>query len=172
MRAAYTTTPFSVPHCPAGTSRTIGALILYGAVWTAVTEPPGLIAEVRLHQVLAILVNSLLPRPPTGPAWLSAASTSARCEPVPAFLLIPDLSIHPARPSAASAASRCEPVPAFPLLPGLSTCPAWPSAASAASRCKPFSPNRLTPASRAQASGPTLWQQAPGNRQPPAMLLC
>ena len=35
-------------------SRTTGALILYGAVWTAVTEPPGLIAEVRLHQVLAI----------------------------------------------------------------------------------------------------------------------
>ena len=54
MDLAYTTTPFSVPHCPAGTSRTIGALILYGAVWTAVTEPPGLIAEVRLHQVLAI----------------------------------------------------------------------------------------------------------------------
>ena len=51
---AYTTGPFSVPHCPAGTSRTTGALILYGAVWTAVTEPPGLIAEVRLHQVLAI----------------------------------------------------------------------------------------------------------------------
>ena len=51
---AYTTGPFSVPHCPAGTSRTTGALVLYGAVWTAVTEPPGLIAEVRLHQVLAI----------------------------------------------------------------------------------------------------------------------
>ena len=51
---AYTTGPFSVPHCLAGTSRTTGALILYGAVWTAVTEPLGLIAEVRLHQVLAI----------------------------------------------------------------------------------------------------------------------
>ena len=54
MDLAYITGPFPVPHSPAGTSRTIGALTLYGAVWTAVTEPPGLITEVRLHQVLAI----------------------------------------------------------------------------------------------------------------------
>ena len=49
--------------------------------------------------------------------------------------------------SAASAASKCEPVPAFLLLPRPPTGPAWPSAASAAAGCEPFSPNRLTPAS-------------------------
>ena len=60
------------------------------------------------------------------PAWLSPASTSARCEP---FL-------------------------ANSLLPGPPTCPARPSAASVAARCEPFSPNRLTPASRDSGSGP------------------
>ena len=123
---AYTTGPFSVPHCPAGTSRTTGALILYGAVWTAVTEPPGLIAEVRLHQVLAIFGEF-------------AATWTGTC---------------PALPSATSAAARCEPIPVFPLLPGLPTCPAWPSAASAPARCEPFSANRLTPSSRDSGSGP------------------
>ena len=54
----------------------------------------------------------------------------------------------PVWPSATSASARCEPVPAFPLLPGPPTCPAKPSAASAAARCEPFSLNRLTPASR------------------------
>ncbi len=47
-----------------------------------------------------------------------------------------------------SAAARCEPVPAFPLLPKPPICLAWPSAASAPARCEPFSPNRLTPAPR------------------------
>ena len=37
---AYTTGPFPVPRCPAGASRTTGALILYGAVWAAVIGPP------------------------------------------------------------------------------------------------------------------------------------
>ena len=58
------------------------------------------------------------------------------------------LPVAPARPSAPSALARCEPFPAFPLLPGSSTCPAWPSAASASARCEPFSANRLTPVSR------------------------
>ena len=60
----------------------------------------------------------------------------------------------PVWPSAAPAPARCEPVPAFPLLPGPPTCPAKPSAASAASRCEPFSPNRLTPAPCNSGSGP------------------
>ena len=46
-----------------------------------------------------------------------------------------------------SADSRCEPFPAFPLLPGPSTHPAGPSAASVAAGYEPFSANRLTPAS-------------------------
>ena len=91
MSLAYATGPFSVPHGPAGAPRTTGGQILYGA----------------------------LQSPPQNSPWSSLKS----------------------------APTRCEPIPAFPLLPGLSTCPAWPSAASAASRCKPFSPNRLTPAS-------------------------
>ncbi len=37
MSLAYATGPFSVPHCPAGASRTTGALILYGTSGTAVT---------------------------------------------------------------------------------------------------------------------------------------
>ena len=53
-----------------------------------------------------------------------------------------------------SADSRCEPIPAFRLLPGPSTCPAWPSAASASARCELFPTNRLTPASRNSGSGP------------------
>ena len=81
-------------------------------------------------------------------------SAPARCEPVPAFSLIPDLSTCPAWPSAASTSTRCEPIPAFPLLPRPSTCPAWPSAASASARCEPFSPNRLTPVSRSSGSRP------------------
>ena len=56
--------------------------------------------------------------------------------------------------SAASAAARCEPFPAFPLLPGPSTCLAWLSAASVAAGCEPFSANRLTPASRNSGAWP------------------
>ena len=33
MSLAYTTWPFSVPHCPARPSRTTEGLILYGAMW-------------------------------------------------------------------------------------------------------------------------------------------
>ena len=117
MSLACATGPFSVPHGPAGPSRTAGGQILYGALQPPPQNSPWLIAEVR---------------PPT----------------------------------------RCEPIPAFPLLPETPTCLAWPSAASTSARCEPFSPNRLTPASRAQAPGPALWRQTPGNRQPPAMLLC
>ena len=57
-------------------------------------------------------------------------------------------------PSAASVSARCEPVPTFPLPPGPPTCLAWPSAAPVASRCEPFSPNRLIPASRDSGSWP------------------
>ena len=60
----------------------------------------------------------------------------------------------PARPYAAPAPARCEPVPAFLLLPRPSTCPAWPSAASVAAGCEPFSQNRLTPVSRDLGSWP------------------
>ena len=48
---AYTTGPFSAPHCPARPSRTTEGLILYVAVVPAVTGPSGLIAEDRRHQV-------------------------------------------------------------------------------------------------------------------------
>ena len=107
----------------------------------------------------------LIPDPSTCPAWPSAASVAARCEPVLAFPLIPDPSTYPEWSSAASVASRCEPVPAFPLIPDPSTYPAWPSAASAASRCEPFSPNRLIPASRDSGSRPgTLAADARGVR--------
>ena len=40
MCLAYTTGPFSVPHCPARSSRTTEGLILYDASGTAATEPP------------------------------------------------------------------------------------------------------------------------------------
>ena len=145
MSLAYATGPFSVPHGPAGPSRTTGGQILYGAL----QSPPQ--------------KNS--PRS-------SLKSAPTRCEPIPAFPLLPEPPICPPFASVTGATSRCEPIPAFPLLPETPTCLAWPSAASTSVRCEPFSPNRLTPASRAQAPGPTLWQQAPGNRQPPAMLLC
>ena len=63
----------------------------------------------------------------------------------------------PARPSATSAPARCEPIPAFPLLPGPPTCPARPSAAPAASRCEPFSaPDRQAAAELCVANG--CWQ--------------
>ena len=87
----------------------------------------------------------LIPDPSTYPAWSSAASAAARCEPVPAFPLIPDPSTYPAWSSAASAAARCEPVPAFPLIPDPSTYPAWSSAASAAARCEPVPAFPLIP---------------------------
>ena len=84
----------------------------------------------------------------------SAASVAARCEPVPAFPLLPRPSTCPVRPSAAPVAAMCEPIPAFPLLPGSPTCPERPSAASTSARCEPFSANRLTPASRDSGSWP------------------
>ena len=74
----------------------------------------------------------------TPPARPSAASASARCEPIPAFPLPPEPPTCPVWPSAAPASARYEPIPAFPLLPGSSTCPAWPSAALASVRCEPF----------------------------------
>lgn len=40
MCLAYTTGPFSVPHCPAMASRTTEGPILYDASGTAATEPP------------------------------------------------------------------------------------------------------------------------------------
>ena len=49
-----TQTPFSVPHGPAGAPRTTGGQILYGALQPPPQNIPWLIAEVRLHQVLAI----------------------------------------------------------------------------------------------------------------------
>ena len=100
MSLAYATGPFSVPRGPAGAPRTTGGQILYGA----------------------------LQSPPQNSPWSSLKSAPA----------------------------RCEPIPAFPLLPETPTCPAWPSAASTSVRCEPFSPNRLTPASRAQAPGAPL----------------
>ena len=67
---------------------------------------------------------------PVAPARPSAASTSARCEPISAFPLLPGPSTCPAWPSVASVAARCEPIPAFPLPPGPSACHARPFAAS------------------------------------------
>ena len=124
------------------------------------------------------------------PRMVPAASVASRCEPVPAFPLIPDPSTYPAWSSAASAAAMCEPVPAFPLIPDPSTCPAWPSAASVTARCEtvpafPLIPDPSTcPAwslrhpplpgvSRfrrigsylrrvTRAPGPALWRRAPG----------
>ena len=94
------------------------------------------------------------PQPHPALAWLSAASASARCEPVPAFPLLPGPSPCLARPSAAPTSARCEPFLANSLLPGPSTHPAWPSAASASARYEPFPTNRLTPASRNSGTRP------------------
>ena len=55
---------------------------------------------------------------------------------------------HTAAP-VTDATARCEPIPAFPLRPEMPTGPVWPSAASTPARCEPLSPDRLTPASRA-----------------------
>ena len=94
---AYTTGPFPVPRCPAGASRTTGALILYGAMGG------------RRH------------RTASGSSLKSAA---AGCEPFLVNSLLPGpLTCTPAA-SVTDATSRCEPIPAFPLLPGPSTCPA------------------------------------------------
>ena len=89
----------------------------------------------------------------TPPARPSAAPASARCEPVPAFPLLPGPPTCPAKPSAAPVASRCEPFSVNSLPPGPSTNLAWLSAASAPARCEPFSANRLTPASRNSGAG-------------------
>ena len=118
MSLAYATGPFSVPHGPAGPSRTTGGQILYGAL-----QPP-----------------------PQKSPWSSLKSAPTRCEPIPAFPLLPEPPICTPSASVTGATSRCEPIPAFPLLPETPTCPAWPSAASTSARCEPFSPNRLTPA--------------------------
>ena len=58
---------------------------------------------------LPVLIRSR--RNATCPVWPSAACTSARCEPVPAFPLLPGPSTHPVWPSAAPAPARCEPAP-------------------------------------------------------------
>ena len=84
----------------------------------------------------------------------SLKSAPTRCEPIPAFPLLPETPTCLAWPSAASAPARCEPIPAFPLIPDPSTHSAWPSAAPVAARCEPFSPNRLTPASCDSGSRP------------------
>ena len=96
------------------------------------------------------------------PRMVPTASVTARCEPVPAFPLIPDPSTYPAWSSAASAAARCEPVPAFPLIPDPSTYPAWPAAASAAPGVSRF--RRIGSYLRrvTRAPGPVLWQRTPG----------
>ena len=94
------------------------------------------------------------PQPHPALAWLSAASASARREPVPAFPLLPGPSPCLARPSAAPTSARCEPFLANSLLPGPSTHPAWPSAASASARYEPFPTKRLTPASRNSGTRP------------------
>ena len=112
----------------------------------------------------------------TPPARPSATSAPARCEPVPAFLLLPGPSTCPAWPSAAPASARSEPVPAFPLLPGPPTCPAKPSAAPVASRCEPFPTNRLTPSSRDSGSWPGRdcrreFRQARSRTPPPDSVL-
>ena len=70
----------------------------------------------------------------------SVTDATARCEPIPAFPLLPEQSTCTAWPSAAPVADRCEPIPAFPLLPETPTCPAWPSVAPTAARCEPLSP--------------------------------
>ena len=114
----------------------------------------------------------LLPGPSSCPAWPSATSAASRCEPVSAFPLLPDLSTCPAWPSATSVASRCEPVPAFLLLPEPFTCPAWPSATYTSARCEPFSPDRLTPASCASGSCPGTMVASAREQAASAMLLC
>ena len=96
----------------------------------------------------------LLPGPSTCPAWPSAVSVAARCESFLAFPLLPGPPTSPAWPSAVSVSARYEPIPVFPLLPGPSTSPAWPSAASTSAGCEPFSLNRLTPAPCYSGSGP------------------
>ena len=103
------------------------------------------------------------PQPHPVLARPSAASASARCEPVPAFPLLPGPSPCLARPSAAPTSARCEPFLANSLLPGPSTHPAWPSAASASARCEPFPTNRLTPAPPNRTSPACLIAKAPSN---------
>ena len=103
MSLAYATGPFSVPHGPAGAPRTTGGQILYGAL-----QPP-----------------------PQKSPWSSLKSAPTRCEPIPAFPLLPEPPICTPSASVTGATSRCEPVLAFSLIPDLSTCPAWLSAASA-----------------------------------------
>ena len=79
----------------------------------------------------------------------SVTDATARCEPIPAFPLLPETPTCSAWPPAAPAAARCEPIPAFPLRPETPTGPVWPSAASTPAKCEPLSPDQLTPASRA-----------------------
>ena len=82
------------------------------------TSPLCLIARTRPSSYLLSPERHL-------PRMVPAASAAARCEPVPAFPLLPGPSTCSAWLSVASAAARCEPVPAFPLIPDPSTYPAW-----------------------------------------------
>ena len=59
MSLAYTTGPFSVPHCPAMASRTTEGLILYGAVGAAVTGPPGSLQDAGNTSTLSGYLNLL-----------------------------------------------------------------------------------------------------------------
>ena len=121
--------------------------IVAGIFWRKVPRVP---CPSRCPSVRPARSHSL----PVAPARPSAAPTSAGCEPILVFLLLPGPPTCPAWPFAVSVSARCEPIPAFPLIPKLSSYPAWPSAASATSRCEPFSPNRLTPAPCNSGSGP------------------
>ena len=98
--------------------------------------------------------------------------SNSRCELVLAILLPSGQPPSPAAAFAPSARTRCEPNRAKPLLSGPSPCLAWLSAASALPGMSRF--RRIGSHLRrvTQAPGPALWQRAPGNRQPPAMLLC
>ena len=78
----------------------------------------------------AFVLSRRLPAPGAPPCRKSPACLIARTRPS-SYLLSPERHL-PRMVPAASAAARCEPVPAFPLIPDPSTYPAWPSTASAA----------------------------------------
>ena len=87
---AYTTGPFPVPRCPAGASRTTGALILYGAMGgRRHRTASGSSLKSAAAGCEPFLVNSLLPGPPTCPARPSAAPVASRCEPFSANRFTP-----------------------------------------------------------------------------------
>ena len=78
----------------------------------------------------AFVLSRRLPVPGAPPCRKSPACLIARTRPS-SYLLSPERHL-PRMVPAASAAARCEPVPAFPLIPDPSTYPAWSSATSAA----------------------------------------